>query len=71
MTIPYGAHGVAYFERGRRGDHSKIICISGLHHDPPNMGIVTGIWIFIIVGRGLMLIYEGEYWITEVRRIVE
>lgn len=42
-----------------------------LHHDPPNMGIVTGIWIFLIVGRGLMLIYEGEYWITEVRRIVE
>lgn len=42
-----------------------------LHHDPPNMGIVTGIWIFIIYGRGLMWIYEGEYGRTYVRRIVE
>jgi hypothetical protein len=26
-----------------------------LHHDPPNMGIVTGIWIFIRKGTDVYL----------------
>lgn len=35
------------------------------------MGIVTGIWILRIVGRGLLFLFEGEYGRTDVRRIVE